>query len=369
MLNLDERPIPIIAAPMAGGASTPALAAAVSGAGGIGFLAAAYRDAKQVAEAIRETRELTDQPFGVNVFVPNAANIAAQTLDAGGEYASSEEVAALAAYRDALAADARRLAVRLPATDATDSDHWQAKIELLLAEPVAVVSFTFGVPERSLIGQLQEAGSLVVLSVSDPAEALAAARQGPDALCVQGPAAGGHRATHLVRTVPNDTDLLTLLAEVRAVTRLPLIAAGGLTRPEQIAAALSAGATLVQLGTVFLRSTESGVSDAYKAALVAQEFTATTATRAFSGRVARGLVNRFITAHDASTPAAFPQVAQLTAPLRAAAATAGDLHGIPLWAGTGFRDATAEPAADIVINLWDGTRKLLARQDSSSTSS
>jgi nitronate monooxygenase len=360
VLNLEERPIPIIAAPMAGGASTPALVAAVSGAGGLGFLAAGYRDAGQLAADIARTRELTDQPFGVNVFVPDAANAArsAAPADAASPGGDPE---ALAAYRDELAPEAARRGVQLPPTDAADTDRWSAKIDLLLADPVPVVSFTFGLPDAELIARLRAAGSLVVLSVSDPAEALAAARLGPDALCVQGPAAGGHRATHLVGTVPNDTDLLTLLAQVRAVTRLPLIAAGGLSRPDQLAAALSAGAVMVQLGTAFLRADESGAADSYKAALAAPEFTATTTTRAFSGRVARGLVNRFITEHDASAPAAYPEVVQLTAPLRAAAAAAGDVHGVSLWAGTGFRDATAEPAAEILTRLWAGTRELLAQ--------
>jgi nitronate monooxygenase len=349
VLNLVERPIPIIAAPMAG-------------AGGLGFLAAGYRDAEQVAQAVRQTRELTDQPFGVNVFVPDSANVAASALRSSQPSSQDEAAdrAALEAYREELKDDAERLGVRLPPTDPSATDHWQAKLDLLTADPVAAVSFTFGLPEQAVIRALQAVGSLVVLSVSDPAEALAAARQGADALVVQGPAAGGHRATHLVRAAPNDTDLLTLLAEVRAVTRLPLIAAGGLTRPAQIAAALSAGAGQVQLGTVFLRSTESGVSDAYKAALAAPEFATTTTTRAFSGRVARGLVNRFITRHDAAAPARYPEVVQLTGPLRAAAAAAGDLHGVPLWAGTGFRDATAEPAADIVARLWAETQALLS---------
>jgi nitronate monooxygenase len=147
--------------------------------------------------------------------------------------------------------------------------------------------------------------------------------------------------------------LEVLLRDVRDVCDLPLVAAGGITRREHIVAAMEAGAKAVQIGTVLLRSPESGASPLHKDALVSDRFSETMVTRAFSGRFARGLVNRFMRDYHDVAPAAYPEVNQLTRPLRAAGAAAGDPDGMALWAGTGYRDAPVAPAAEIVASLWD----------------
>ncbi|MDH6130890.1 nitronate monooxygenase [Kitasatospora sp. MAA4] len=334
--------VPIIAAPMAGGASTPELVAAVNAAGGLGFLAAGYRTAVAMSEQIAATRGLTGRPFGVNLFVPSPPGQSA------GE--------ALLAYRAELLPEAERWGVELPARFAADDDGWAGKLAALLADPVAVVSYTFGLPSRQEADALRAVGTAQVATVTGVEEARAAARIGVDVLCVQGPEAGGHRGTHRVEDEPGEVPLLELLALVRAATDLPLIAAGGLGTGAAVAAALRAGAVAAQLGTAYLRSDEAGTSATHRAALADPRFTETVVTRAFTGRPARGLRNAFIDRHGPHAPHAYPEVHHLTQPLRAAAAHRADPQALHLWAGTAHPTTRPGPAADITAQLWREAR-------------
>ncbi|MGW4379856.1 nitronate monooxygenase [Kitasatospora sp. NPDC004531] len=329
-----DREVPLIAAPMAGGPTTPELVAAVNSAGGLGFLAAGYRTVDATLEQIRRTRELTDRPFGVNLFVP----------------APPSDPEAVAAYREHLRPEAEQRGVELPAAIRADRDDWDAKLDALLREPVAHVSYTFGLPGRDEAAALRAAGIRQLGTVTTPDEARAATALGLDALVVQGPEAGGHRGTHRAEDTPGTLPLLQLLAAVREVTPLPLIAAGGLGDGPAIAAALRAGAAAVQLGTAYLRTDESGANPAHRRALV--EIPDTVVTRAFTGRPARALRNAFTDRHDAHAPAAYPEVHHLTQPLRAAAARHGDTSGMHLWAGTAHALAREGGAAELTRALW-----------------
>ncbi|MEV4555680.1 nitronate monooxygenase [Kitasatospora sp. NPDC049285] len=327
--------IPLVAAPMAGGASTPELVAAVTEAGGLGFLAAGYRSAAAMVEQVHRTRELTGgREFGVNLFVP-------------GPPAAPEPVAA---YRERLLPEAMQWGVELPAAVAPDRDDWDAKLVALFNDPVPYVSYTFGLPTRAEVRAFRSAGMRQLGTVTSPEEARTATDRGMDALVVQGPEAGGHRGTHRAEDRPNELPLLQLLGEVRKVTDLPLIAAGGLGDGRAIAAALRAGAVGAQLGTAYLRADESGASAAHRRALT--ELAATTVTRAFTGRPARALRNAFIDRHDAYAPTAYPEVHHLTQPLRAAAAKREDLTAMHLWAGTAHRRTRPGPAAELTRALW-----------------
>ncbi|WP_329562638.1 nitronate monooxygenase [Kitasatospora sp. NBC_01266] len=343
MFTLDELTLPIIAAPMAGGASTPELVAAVNAAGGLGWLAAGYKSAAAMTEQISATRKLTDRPFGVNLFVPAASDPAA--------------LADLPAYRAELLPEAERWDIALPERITPDDEDWAAKIAALLADPVPVLSYTFALPTRQEADALRAVGTAQVATVTSVAEALAAAELGLDALCVQGPEAGGHRGTHAVTAAPGterllDVPLLDLLALVRAAVDLPLIAAGGLGDGPRIAAALAAGAAAVQLGTSYLLTDEAGTSAPHRAALADPAFSETVRTRAFTGRVARGLRNSFTDRHADHAPHAYPEVHHLTAPLRAAATGRGDTQHMHLWAGTAFREARPGGAAELTARLW-----------------
>src|SRR5215208_6932603 len=252
-LILDRLAVPIVLAPLAGGPATPELTAAVSNAGGFGFLAAGYLAASALAERLERTRTLTNAPIGVNLFVPGTP-APPQTLDG---------------YAARLADDARQAGVELGAAR-FDDDDWAAKLEALTTTPVAVVSFTFGCPEPEVIGRLQVAGSEVWVTVTRPSEARQAVDAGADALVVQGAEAGGHRASFRDDPAEDETGgigLLSLLQLVGARADLPLVATGGIATGRAIAAVLAAGAAAAQLGTAFMRTPEAGTSPAHREAL------------------------------------------------------------------------------------------------------
>ncbi|MBS1870605.1 MAG: nitronate monooxygenase [Actinobacteria bacterium] len=335
----DRLALPIVQAPLAGGPSTPALAAAVSGAGGLGFLAAGYKTAGAVAEDVAAVRAATDAPFGVNLFVPPG-----QPADHG----------VVARYAATLVHEAERQGAML-GDPRHDDDDWEAKLALLHDARPAVASFTFGCPAPEAIAALQGDDVAVWVTVTTPAEARAAAHAGADALVVQGAEAGGHRGG-FDDAAPAAIGLLALLQLVRAETDLTLVASGGIMTGAAVAAVLVAGAAAAQLGSALLLTPEAGTSAPHRAALAAEGETAL--TRAFSGRTARGIVNRFQREHD-DAPSAYPEVHHLTAPLRAAARDHGDAEAINLWAGEAHRLAEAEPAAALVRRLAADARAAL----------
>ena len=333
IFDLTQLKIPIVQAPMAGGPSTVELAAAVCGAGGLGFLAAGYRSAEALAGDIRALRERTPLPFGVNIFAPPGTAAPAE---------------AVSAYARSLAEDARRLGAEL-GDGRRDDDGYAAKLQVVAAETVPVVSFTFGCPEPSAIDSLHEAGAAVWVTVTAPHEARVAEDAGADALIVQGSEAGGHRAAFDDTADAEELGLLALLRVIARQTRLSLVATGGIMDGAGVAAALCAGAAAAQLGSALMLTPEAGTSPAHRERLAAPA--PTRMTRAFSGRRARGIVNRFMTEHEGDAPAAYPQVHHLTAPLRAAARRAGDAEAINLWAGQAHALAVAEPAGDLVRRI------------------
>jgi nitronate monooxygenase len=274
-------------------------------------------------------RAATTRPFGVNVFVPARPDV-------------DEE--AIAAYAETLADEAERYGTAV-GEPRWDDDGWEAKLELLARQRPAVVSFTFGCPDREVVAALQAADVSVWCTVTTAGEARAAAAAGADALVVQGAEAGAHQGSF------DDTEnppiaLLELLQLVRSATDLPLVAAGGIADGAGLAAALAAGATAAQIGTALLLTPEAGTSAPHRAALAGDA--PTVLTRAFTGRRARGIVNRFIREHEPLAPRGYPQVHHLTAPIRAAARAAGDPDGINLWAGEAYRRAEAAPAGELV---------------------
>ncbi|MGW6732911.1 nitronate monooxygenase [Streptomyces sp. NPDC055013] len=331
----DLFPHPIVQAPMAGGVSVPQLAAAVSEAGGLGFLAAGYKTADGMYQEIKQLRGLTGRPFGVNLFMPQP------------EYA---DAAAVDVYAHQLAGEAAWYETELGDRDSGRDDGYDAKLAVLLDNPVPVVSFHFGVPKPEVLESLRRAGTVTLVTVTTTDEALAVQQAGADAVIVQGVEAGGHQGTHRdnPETDRSGIGLLSLLAQVRETVSLPIVAAGGIMRGSQIAAVLAAGASAAQLGTAFLATQESGANALHKQALTNPLFVRTELTRAFSGRPARGLVNRFMREHGPYAPAAYPEIHHLTSPLRKKAAASGDAQGMALWAGQGHRMARELPAGQLV---------------------
>jgi nitronate monooxygenase len=333
--DLRALDVPVIVAPMAGGPTTPELAAAGSNAGGLGFLAAGYLTAEVFAQRITAARGLTTGPLGANLFVPQP---------------SAARPDAIHKYANRLVGESKRYGVRLG--DARfDDDQWAAKLDVVLDLKPEVVSFTFGLPEADECARLRGVGITTVATVTTLADAEVAVARGVDAVAVQGPDAGGHRGTFDPVAAPPTQPLAQLLRATTIALEVPVIAAGGLMTAVDVADVIVSGAVAAQLGTAFLLADEAGSSPVHRAALTDPQFVETAVTRCFSGRYARGLRNRFVDEHDAEAPFGYPEVHYLTSPVRAASVRAGDPHGVNVWAGTGYRKAKAGSVAEIIAAL------------------
>jgi NAD(P)H-dependent flavin oxidoreductase YrpB (nitropropane dioxygenase family) len=320
---------------MAGGPGVPALVLAAARAGSIGFLAGGYKTPQALADEIA-TLETASVPFGVNLFAPNPMPV------------DRDEFRRYAAL---IAPEAARYGLVLDDVPVEDDDRWHDKVDLLSTHPVPVVSFTFAIPSAEVVASLKRAGTLLVQTVTSADEAVAAAGAGMEALAVQASVAGGHSGTLSPRRPIVDVPLPDLVASVRAAVPLPIIAAGGVGTPEQVAAAIRAGAEAVAVGTALLLSDEAGTSATHRAAVADPARTTTRLTHAFTGRPARGIRNEFIDAYEQPAPYGYPALHHLTSAMRKAAAATGDPERVHLWAGTGFRHATAEPVATILERL------------------
>ncbi|AJK78527.1 nitronate monooxygenase [Mycobacterium avium] len=334
VLGFWDITVPIVGAPMAGGPGTPALAAAVSNAGGLGFVPAGYVSAEQFADDIAAARKATTGPLGVNLFVPQP---------------SVADWVALDYYAAELEEIAEHYQVEVGHPRYGDDDGWEQKLEVVADVRPELVSFTFGVPPPDVIRRLGALGLLVMVTVTSAYEAGVAVAAGADSLVVQGPAAGGHRGTFAPDMEPANESLHQLIDRIRHAHDIPIIAAGGLGTADEVGAALRPVAA--QVGTALLLADEAGTNAAHRTALKNPLFATTVVTRAFSGRYARGLENDFTRMLDHVAPLGYPEVNQMTTPIVEAAAAIEDPNGIPLWAGAAFKHASAGPAADIVAGL------------------
>jgi nitronate monooxygenase len=338
---------PLVQAPMAG-VSTPALAAAVSNAGGLGSLGIGASTAEEARALISATRALTSRPFNVNLFCHAPA-----TADAAREAAWLAHLAPLFAEFGAAPPATLRPGYRSALED-------EAMLQMLLEERPAVVSFHFGLPPEGWIAALRGAGIVTLATATTLKEAILVEQAGIDAVVAQGMEAGGHRGTF--NSGKNDDSELGTFILVRLLalrTRLPVLAAGGIMDGAGIAAALALGAAGVQMGTAFVPCSESGAGPAYRAALAGAGAQHTRITAAVSGRPARGLLNRQHT--DVDTPTAPPlpdyPIAYDAAKALAAAAVARGVHDFSAqWAGQGAPLARALPAAQLVELLLEEWR-------------
>lgn len=344
---LDELQSPVVLAPLAGGPSTPELAATVSNAGGLGFLASGYLKASEAAARLQAARALTSRPLGVNVFSPGAP---AAPLT-------------FAAYVERFTrwAEERQLEVGEPRHD---NDDWDAKVEWLTSAPPEVVSFTFGCPTEVAVERLHEVGAEVWVTVTSRDEACEAAGRDADVLIVQGAEAGGHRGSFTDRDDLPAFGLLPLLDLISSAVSVPLVASGGISTGRALAAVLAAGARAGQVGTAFMLAPEAGTNVAHRQALKGPG--ATVLTRAFTGRLARGIHNEFIAEHEEHAALAYPELHHLTSPMRRQARESADAERLNLWAGEAHELAVERPAADTVRELTasataaleDGLRRL-----------
>lgn len=328
---------------MAGGPSTPALAAAVSAVGGLGFIAAGYKSPEELRADIIRTRELTSAPVGVNLLLLSETPV---------------DRAGLTAYARAIEPEVHRHRVAVGEPH-FDDDSVDAKLEVVCRERPPITSFTFGCPAPEVVQRLHERDIAVWVTVTEVEEAILAARSGADALIVQGVEAGGHRGSFEDADGCGEIGLLPLLRLIARDSELPLIASGGIADGAAVAAVVVAGARAAQIGTAFMRCPEAATSDPHRDALTRP--TPTALTRAFSGRRARGIVNAFMRDHSTDAPSAYPHVLHLTAPLRAAARKAGDADAINLWAGQAHTLAEGRPAGELV-RRWSAEARVAIEQ-------
>ena len=333
---------PLLLAPMAGGPSTVALAAAVADGGVFPFLAGAYLSPDRLAADIDALRASSPHPFGVNVFAPSPDH--PSMLEDARRYAAL------------LAPWAASAGVQL-GEPRYDDDQFGAKVDTLVRAAPAVVSFAFGWPPAEVVERLRAVGTLVWVTVNDPSEADWATELGVDGLVAQGWEAGGHRGGPVDSGAPQ---LLVrdLVAAIRDRTTLPVVAAGGVVDGRGAAELLDLGASAVAVGTAFLACPEAGTAAVHVHALSHRDHTVV--TRAFTGRSARALTTTWTQLFSDAAPAAYPHVHHLTAPLRAHGKATGEAELVHLWAGTGHRRVRALPAAELARAL---VTELAAAQD------
>ena len=327
---------PIVAAPM-GGVSSPDLVAAVSNAGGLGSVAAAYLSPPQIEREIGEVRARTDKPFGVNLFTVDSAPL---------DRDPAPMLAHLNVYH-------RELGIPPATLPPKPAERFAEQVETVLALKVPVFSFTFGIPDASVLEGFRSAGTAIVGTATTVREAVLLEQAGVDAIALQGAEAGAHRGTFHQSFEESMVPMLDLVRQSARAVRVPLIAAGGIMDGGDIRAALDAGAKAAQLGTAFIPCPESVAAPAYKEAVLSARQDTTTVTRAFSGRPARGIRNRFIHEVEARPQIVlpFPWQNAATRPMRAAAAKAGCHDFLSLWAGQGVHRARAMPAVELLRTL------------------
>jgi len=329
---------PIFLAGMAGGPSTAKLVAAVSNAGGLGTLGAAYMDPDAIREAIREIRRLTALPFAVNLFASRAADDNTRLDEVQRELNKARD----------------ELGIRYPAGDkVTTPDRFAAQFAVLMEEQVPVISTAFGILPEAMMRQAKAAGALVVTMITTVREAIMCEEAGCDAVVAQGSEAGGHRGTFDVSAQPMGANVGTMALVPQVVDRIaiPVIAAGGIMDGRGLVAALALGAQGVQMGTRFLTASEAGTDRIYQKALLESTEENTVLTTAFSGRPARGIRNRFIAEWERNgiSPLPFPTQNTVTRDIRNAAAAQGNPDYLSMWAGQGTRLLTAAQNAEQMV--------------------
>ena len=341
--TLFDIDLPIIQAPMAG-VQASAMAIAVSNAGGLGSLPGAMLGPESLRRELSLIREQTDKPYNVNFFAhtPPAPDPARE-----------------AAWRRALAPYYAELGVE-PATipSGPGREPFSAAVADVLAEfEPPIVSFHFGLPAPDLVARVRAWGAKIISSATTVDEAHWLERRGVDAIIAQGVEAGGHRGLFLSNDLTTQTGTFALVPQIVSAVRVPVIAAGGIADARGVAAALKLGAAGVQVGTAYLLCAEATTSAVHRAALQSSAGAHTALTNVFSGRPARGIVNRLIRELGPIAPLApeFPLASSAIAPLRARAEAQGSGDFSPLWCGQNATGCKEISAADLTRQLAAGT--------------
>lgn len=331
---------PLIVAPMAGGPTTSKLVVASSEAGALGSIGAAYYSPEQIRKITQEVRSETSKPIAINLFIPTPVRpIADEKLERAIEKTQK--------YRD-------ELRLPKPILKAPFDEDFDRQFETVLSLRPQVLSFVFGMLSADQMKEAKKQGLLTIGTATSPAEAIRLEESGVDAIVIQGFEAGGHRGIFDSEAQDPMIPLMDLLKNLKGRIKVPMIAAGGLMKTQEIREALQAGAEAVQMGTAFLATKEAGTSAPYRQRLLQTEVRETRLTRAFSGRIARGLVNRFMQEMEEDPQAIlpFPQQNKFTRDLRNAAAAAGSSDFLSLWSGMGAGSLWTGSVTELIENLF-----------------
>jgi nitronate monooxygenase len=334
---------PLIQAPMAGGATTPSLIAAVCNSGGLGSLGAGYMSPSQIEQAIHEIRKLTAKPFAINLFVPELHTATTDELQ-------KAQTSILECSSDLGLDNSPVLPPYAP--------EFAEQMEIVLQQKVPYFSFTFGIPEQKWLKRLRENGTRIIGTATNLKEAKALEKNEVDMIVAQGKEAGGHRGSFLQGPEDNLVELATLIPILVRSSHKPVIASGGLMNGQHIAKMLGLGAYAVQLGTAFLTCPEAGIHRKYKDLLLAQTKDNTVLTRTFSGKFARGIKNTFIQRMtEKNAPILdYPIQNALTRPMRNAAAQQDNVEFMSLWAGQSAHLCRNLQASELVQRLMEETQ-------------
>jgi nitronate monooxygenase len=336
LLNIE---LPIIQAPMAG-VQGSALAAAVSSAGGLGSLPAAMLSARGLRDELAIVKQKTSKPLNVNFFCHTPPTFSAERE---------------ASWRESLSPYYREfgLSVDTISPGPSRSPFGHEAADVLEEMRPDVVSFHFGLPSSDLLAGVRALGAKVLSSATTVDEALWLESQGVDAIIAQGLEAGGHRGNFLTQDTTAQMGTLALLPQIVAAVKIPVIAAGGIADSAGVAAAMALGATGVQIGTAYLLCPEATTSSVHRAALESEIARHTALTNLFSGRPARGIVNRIMRELGpmSDVPPAFPLASAAIAPLRRHAEERGSGDFSPLWAGQNVSGCRKVPAGQLTREL------------------
>lgn len=330
---------PIVQAGMAGGITTPELVAAVSNSGGLGSLGAGYMSSEQTRESIRKVKQLTDKPFGVNLFIPETPDVSEDELKKANEW--------LRPFRGKLGIS-EKLEVKKPTATL-----FEQQMEIIMEERVPVCSFTFGVPSKETVQQLKTGNIMVIGTATTVKEAIANEENGVDMVVVQGSEAGGHRGTFMGSFEEAMIGTMALVPQTVDHVNIPVIAAGGIMDGRGVLAALILGAQAVQMGTAFVTSIESGAKEQHKEAILNSTEEQPVITSAFSGKPARGIQNDFITKmakHETELPK-YPIQNTLTKTIRSEAAKQNRPEWMSLWCGQNPRSSKHLSASKVISDI------------------
>ncbi|MNK08012.1 Nitronate monooxygenase [compost metagenome] len=337
--KLFQLRLPLVLAPLAGGGSTPELAAAVCNAGGLGSLGSAYSKPADIEREAARLRELSSRPFLINLFVPCKDPVLT-------EEQIQKALSATRGFR-------QELQIPEPTLKAPFSDDFDKQFESVLRIKPAAFSFTFGVLGSEYISACHKAGIYTIGTATTLEEALELEEVGVNSITLQGVEAGGHRGIFDLNSEDPQVSALDLTKTCSQRIKLPLITAGGIMNGQDIKKALQAGAQAAQMGTAFLTCDESGISAPYRRELLKTTHKETKLTRVFSGRIARGIENRFMKEMEGKMDSVLPFPAQnvFTRDLRKASAAVGSSEFLSLWAGTGADSIRSMKAAELVSVL------------------